>query len=40
MKPRKHFIVVCLLSTMLLLIASLPVFAAERTIKMVVPGCE
>ena len=40
MKLRKHFFIVCLLSVMFLLVASQPIFAAERIVKMVVPGCE
>ncbi len=40
MKRRKHSLIVCLLSVMLLLVTLQPLFAAERIIKMVVPGCE
>jgi hypothetical protein len=40
MKQRKHFIVVCLLSVMFVFVASQPTFAAERIVKMMVPGCE
>jgi hypothetical protein len=40
MNRRKHSIIICLLSLTFLLVASQPIFAAERIIKMVVPGCE
>ncbi len=40
MKRRKRFITICLLSVMFLLVASQPIFAAERIVKMIVPGCE
>jgi len=35
-----YFIIVCLFSVIGLLLASQPLFAAERIVKMVVPGCE
>lgn len=40
MERRKQYLIVCLLSVMFLLFASQPIFAAERIVKMVVPGCE
>jgi hypothetical protein len=40
MKRRHHFIIVCFLSVMFLLVASQQIFAAERIVKMMVPGCE
>ncbi|HEX7534522.1 MAG TPA: hypothetical protein VF343_04625 [Syntrophales bacterium] len=40
MKHSKRFVTVCILSMIFLLVASQPLFAAERIIKMVVPGCE
>ena len=40
MKHSKHFLAVCILSVMFLLVASQPLFAAERIVRMVVPGCE
>jgi copper chaperone CopZ len=40
MNRRKHSIIICLLSLTFLLVASQPIFAAERIVKMVVPGCE
>jgi len=40
MKRRKHSLIICLLSVTFLLVASQPIFAAERIVKMVVPGCE
>ena len=40
MKNRKRFVTVCVLSAIFLLVAAQPLFAAEKIIKMVVPGCE
>jgi len=40
MKHINHFISVCILSVIFLLVASQPLLAAERIIRMVVPGCE
>jgi len=40
MKRRKHSLIICFLSVMFLLVASQSIFAAERIVKMVVPGCE
>lgn len=40
MKHRKRFVTICILSMIVLLIASQPLLAAERIVKLVVPGCE
>ncbi|MGA3208555.1 MAG: hypothetical protein ABSE05_12120 [Syntrophales bacterium] len=40
MKHSKRFATVCILSVIFLLVASQPILAVERTIRMVVPGCE
>jgi len=40
MKRRNHPFIICLLNVMFLLVASQPLFAAEKIVKMVVPGCE
>ena len=40
MKQRKHFLIVFIMSVTLLLFASQSLFAAERIVKMIVPGCE
>ena len=40
MRHSKRFVAVCILGVMFLLIASQPLFAAERIVKMIVPGCE
>ena len=40
MKHSKRFVTVCILSVICLLVASQPLIAAERIIRMVVPGCE
>ena len=40
MRQRKHYLIICLLSVMFLIVASQPIFAAEKIVKMVVPGCE
>ena len=40
MKYNKRFATACMLSVLFLFIASQPLLAAERIIRMVVPGCE
>lgn len=40
MKHKKYYLIICILSVILLLVASQTLFAAERIVKMVVPGCE
>jgi hypothetical protein len=40
MKHSKHFVTACILIVIFLLAAVQPILAAERIIKMVVPGCE
>jgi copper chaperone CopZ len=40
MKHSKRFVTVCILSVIFLLVASQPLLAAEKIIRMVVPGCE
>ena len=40
MKRIKHSLIIGLLGVVCLLVASQPIFAAERIVKMVVPGCE
>ena len=40
MKHCNRFVTVCILSVIFLLVASQPLLAAERIVRMVVPGCE
>ncbi|MGZ3596879.1 MAG: hypothetical protein ACXWMS_03435 [Syntrophales bacterium] len=40
MKHSNRFVTVCVLSVIFLLVASQPLLAAERIVRMVVPGCE
>jgi hypothetical protein len=40
MQHSKRFVTVGILSVIFLLVASQPLLAAERIIRMVVPGCE
>ncbi|MGC9975654.1 MAG: hypothetical protein ABSC57_02890 [Syntrophales bacterium] len=40
MKHKKYYVIIFILSVILLLVASQTLFAAERIVKMVVPGCE
>jgi hypothetical protein len=40
MKHSSRFVTVCILSVIFLLVASQPLLAAERIVRMVVPGCE
>ncbi|MGZ3578072.1 MAG: hypothetical protein ACXU9G_03090 [Syntrophales bacterium] len=40
MKHSNRFVTVCILSVIFLLVASQPLLAAERIVRMVVPGCE
>jgi hypothetical protein len=40
MKHSKRFVTVWIMSVVFLLVASQPLLAAERIVRMVVPGCE
>jgi hypothetical protein len=40
MKHSTRFVTICIMSVIFLLVASQPLFAAERIIRLVVPGCE
>jgi len=40
MKNRKRLVTVCFLSAIFVLIAAQPLLAAEKIIRIVVPGCE
>jgi uncharacterized MnhB-related membrane protein len=39
MNNKKYYLIIYIFSVMLLLVASQTLFAAERIVKMVVPGC-
>jgi hypothetical protein len=40
MKHSNRFVAICIMSVIFLLVASQPLLAAERIIRLVVPGCE
>jgi hypothetical protein len=40
MKHSNRFVTICIMSVIFLLVASQPLLAAERIIRLVVPGCE
>ena len=40
MKKKLHLVVICILGVIFIIAAAQPVHAAERVVKLIVPGCE